>query len=113
MTVSYAKHRRFGDIIRSYLASMLLHVYLHHESQLRLQSQVCLLAPKQLVFRMRICIVCIRRAAHISANGYANGYRYGYGYGYGYRGQVFIYTGLLVSRDQSNKSFKHPNNTCG
>jgi hypothetical protein len=32
---------------------------------LDLESQVRLLARKQLVLRMRICIVCIRRAAHI------------------------------------------------
>jgi len=62
----------------------LLRVYLHHMPQLRLQSQVRLLAHKQLVFRIRIYL---RRAAHISANGY----RYGYEYGYGYMTQVCIY----------------------
>jgi len=49
------------------------------------------------------------RAAHISTNGYANGYRSGDEYGYGYGRQVYIYTSLLASRDQSiNKSKKHP-----
>jgi hypothetical protein len=49
--------------------------------------------------------ICLRRAAHISANGYADGYRYGDEYGYGYGSQVCIYAGLQASRDQSiNKS---------
>jgi hypothetical protein len=69
-----------------------MRVYLHHKPQLHLQSQVRLLAHKQLVFHTRIYL---RRAAHISAsgyaNGYANGYRYGYEYGYGYRTHVCIY----------------------
>jgi len=43
--------------------------------------------------------ICLRRAAHISANGDANGYRYGYGYG----SQVCIYTGLQASRRSVNK----------
>jgi hypothetical protein len=47
--------------------------------------------------------IFLRRAAHISANGYANGYRYGDEYGYGYGGQVCMYTGLLASRDQVNQ----------
>jgi len=45
--------------------------------------------------------ICLRRAAHISANGYANGSRYGDEYGYGSR--VCIYTGLRPLRDQVNQ----------
>jgi len=43
----------------------MLHEDLHREPQLRLKSQIRLLARMQLVICMRICIVCIRRAAHI------------------------------------------------
>ena len=42
-------------------------MYLYCESQVRLLGSLTypsLLARNQLVFRMRICIVCIRRVAH-------------------------------------------------
>jgi hypothetical protein len=68
-----------------------LYEYLHREPQLRLQSQAHLLALKQLVFRMRICL---RRAAHISINGYANGYDMDIGV-------KPVYIGALGSLDQS------------
>ena len=47
------------------------------------------------------CFVCIRRAAHISANRYANRYRYRYEYGYGYRSQVCICSVRYTTRTDS------------
>jgi len=48
---------------------VILHVYLHHDFQLRLMA------------RMRICVVCIRTrergSCQDSANAYANEYAYG------------------------------------
>jgi len=91
-----------------YATKILLHVYLHREphAQVRLICSWCMK-------------ICLRRAAHISAerlisaNGYANEYRYGYGhrhrYGYGYRSLVCIYglSGLeKISQSTSLRSIQ-------
>jgi len=41
-----------SDDAETYMQHILLHEYLHHESQLHLHSQARLLALKQLVFRL-------------------------------------------------------------